>query len=1209
MNSQKKYRTVIPWDRKLEGESVLPLSPSSLRAKSMEMKRKGSLLQADIKGRTALHRAVSDGSIESCEVLLDLGFPVNVQDNEGVTPLALAATSGFGPLVRYLLHRGAQPEVVDNRGLTALYRAVLFKHHDCLKWIIQMGGKVDIQWEKSRRPIHCASRHGDFEILQLLLKSGADPTAKDNDGFSSLHYACVSGSLPCVRELVAHGVRVNERNRVGLTPLHMAVMDGNAALAEIITSALDKQDLNAQDEDGNTALMWAVEHGKEQVLSLLISLKSETNICNRMGQNAFMMSCKYGNLEIFKAISKVTIGREDKDQDGQNGLHIACSFDHDQIADHILSKKLVSYQKDKYGQYPLHIAAKCNSWKCLRVLYSHSVCMTEKDEKGHTALWWACRNGCLESVKVLLEMPHHLEDVDESRQTPLMTAALHGNKEIVKVLLQNGAIAVHRDNMGRTVLHLACAQGFHDVIQDIVRKGGNVNETTKSGMTPLSFALRQGHADVVSILIQLGAKVAAEESGIQGSFEEMPWNSTSNKSLGAGGKNMQDQKLFSPYRLFQFEDSSISEDCYIELCKDKVKYKNSSKRTFHKRNYHSGMRIIFPMDNFNFILDGIAPRSLYLKARCIEDVKIFSHSLSMILQTKGCLSRDSILKMNKSGSSLSSENRPSLNKQQLNQEKSITSSSVASDGRDDSLQKHSKRYELFNQIIGEMDDEAYLKYLSESKSVQMKPNIGNTEGGLHQVGTKIEQKIKKDIAHRRGKGKLIEEFSISKPKEQNILDRKLDQSQVRRNLVEMRAKRMEKLAVSKALSQDEKNLEKEVHEGTSTCSGAPPPPPPPPPMQSDSNSKNGSIKMRIPDEVQEIFGKSYMGTRPTDTNEYVNTKGKKYRGVMWIKISKANAQGSFWVSSQQPTWKHEICLERLEDLFRLPEGLGKDLGIQVSRTVESGIIDPRKAMNIGILLSGVTCTTEDLISMLSKLVLQEETGVSVEFLQGLLKALPSAEELLEISKTTTEMNQLSSVEDFVQKMSCEFGIRTKIEVAIHISTLENRVESLLQDAETICLAMEEILSSESLRSILLIFLKYGNWLNCGTSRSNAAGFSIQSLSKFFDAKSVDQSTSVGKYIAAEIWAELPELAEKLQQELPTVSFAHSIPLDGVYAEFNAIWADYASINKLSGSENEIMWKDETFKAALQAFCHRISPTLQSLQQCFHGETSNVCSRG
>ncbi|KAG1674515.1 Transient receptor potential cation channel subfamily A member 1 [Nymphon striatum] len=156
-------------------------------------------------------------------------------------------------------------------------------------------------------PIHLATRSGRMKCIECLILQGVDINCKNKEDQSPLHFAAKYGRLNTVRQLInsdKHMFLINDTDKNGNTPLHLASENGHVKVISLLLSkgaiiarnhrqqtALHRAAINGytysakvllrvhgflldkQDKDGNTALHYAVQHEKVNVVDLLLHLK------------------------------------------------------------------------------------------------------------------------------------------------------------------------------------------------------------------------------------------------------------------------------------------------------------------------------------------------------------------------------------------------------------------------------------------------------------------------------------------------------------------------------------------------------------------------------------------------------------------------------------------------------------------------------------------------------------------------------------------------------------------------------------------------------------------------------------------------------------------------------------------------------------------------------------------------------------------------
>ncbi|XP_028907851.1 KN motif and ankyrin repeat domain-containing protein 3 isoform X2 [Ornithorhynchus anatinus] len=123
--------------------------------------------------------------------------------------------------------------------------------------------------------LHYSVSHSNFHIVRLLLDTGVCNVDHQNKaGYTALMLAALASveqeeDMDVVRRLFSLG-NVNEKaSQAGQTALMLAVSHGRQ---EMVTALLDSgADVNLQDEEGSTALMCASEHGRVETVRLLLA--------------------------------------------------------------------------------------------------------------------------------------------------------------------------------------------------------------------------------------------------------------------------------------------------------------------------------------------------------------------------------------------------------------------------------------------------------------------------------------------------------------------------------------------------------------------------------------------------------------------------------------------------------------------------------------------------------------------------------------------------------------------------------------------------------------------------------------------------------------------------------------------------------------------------------------------------------------------------
>jgi uncharacterized protein len=264
-------------------------------------------------GMTPLMFAAREGCLDCAKALVEAGARINDYDPDNVTPLILAALNAHFDTAALLANAGADVNRWDFWGRTALWAAVDFD-------TLPRGGRPDRPSTDDTSPIM---------LIDLLLAKGANPNAllkfappyRDNGadrggdqalttGASVLMRAANGGDAEAVKRLLAAGARTDlalaktwRGTMGGITPLMVGSGLGNNVIdtrgrlrtegqaVETVKLLLDaKADVNARDDNGNTALTGAVLRGWNQMVRTLIAAGADPYLANNAGITPYDMA-------------------------------------------------------------------------------------------------------------------------------------------------------------------------------------------------------------------------------------------------------------------------------------------------------------------------------------------------------------------------------------------------------------------------------------------------------------------------------------------------------------------------------------------------------------------------------------------------------------------------------------------------------------------------------------------------------------------------------------------------------------------------------------------------------------------------------------------------------------------------------------------------------------------------------------------------------
>lgn len=217
--------------------------------------------------RTSLLLAVRYGGLAIVKMLVGRGADVRRVDSEGDNPLTMALRGHHTDIAEYLVRLEGMDITSDNLGYTPFNMAAAAGLDPLLKILHELGAPIDYANELGVTALHMAIFNGQVTTMKLLLEWGANIENVTNSGDTPLLAAIEYQDLEMVEILIAEGADITTCGLGSVPPLSIACLSGNE---EIVGLLLAKgADVNPVDEEGQTAMDWAVVYGYHGVIAIL----------------------------------------------------------------------------------------------------------------------------------------------------------------------------------------------------------------------------------------------------------------------------------------------------------------------------------------------------------------------------------------------------------------------------------------------------------------------------------------------------------------------------------------------------------------------------------------------------------------------------------------------------------------------------------------------------------------------------------------------------------------------------------------------------------------------------------------------------------------------------------------------------------------------------------------------------------------------------
>ncbi len=265
-----------------------------------------------------------------------------------------------------------------------------------------------------------------------------------------------------------------------------------------------KTDINAVDEDGNTALHLAAKVNEADLASFLVIKGADSEITNKAGETALHVAIKNDSLETAKILAIVHGNIFAKDASGNMALELALAKG-DAWYDAMITRQTGEI-RDENGQSIVHYFVKTRDEKAIEKCIQVGIPISVKDNNGKTPLNLA------------------FESADNAAAIRIASKLILAGADLARgdFAYFEDAVKTHnmilRFNDGQTPLHIATIDGHTGIVDYILnqktslRLSDILGAQDISGATPLHEAIRYGRADIANLLLGAGAKVDALDS-------------------------------------------------------------------------------------------------------------------------------------------------------------------------------------------------------------------------------------------------------------------------------------------------------------------------------------------------------------------------------------------------------------------------------------------------------------------------------------------------------------------------------------------------------------------------------------------------------------------------------------------------------------------------------------------------------------------------
>lgn len=306
----------------------------------------------------------------------------------------------------------------------------------------------------------------------------------------------------------------------------------NNKIEEAKSKFVSKYDINAIDENGNTALHAAAEINDASLVLFLLCYGADPDLKNYNSQTSLHVAIENNSKASAQQLVNYGCNIFARDADGKTAMENAFQKD-SSYYDIFITEKTAEQRDSITGKSILHYFVEDADEMAIFTCVRKNIPLSPKDNEGKTPLDLAFadieNSGMAEIAAILITNGAEQVSSDfdyfqtavanrninyrfEDGQTPLHYAAIAGHKSITKYLLENNADTNVQDSSGATPLHEAVRYGHTEIAKMLLDAGASVDAKDNLGKTPILLIIpEKQQQELYSLLISHKSDISGKD--------------------------------------------------------------------------------------------------------------------------------------------------------------------------------------------------------------------------------------------------------------------------------------------------------------------------------------------------------------------------------------------------------------------------------------------------------------------------------------------------------------------------------------------------------------------------------------------------------------------------------------------------------------------------------------------------------------------------
>jgi len=317
-----------------------------------------------------------------------------------------------------------------------------------------------------------------------------------------------------VKALAEEGCNLEAVDDQGWTALMFASQNGHDKVVNALIYA--KCNLDSTNAYGRNALMYASERGYSNVVKYLVTAKCELNAQHVYDKTALMYAAEGGHVKVVRRLVKAHANLNLKNYYGRTALTYAQKLGHDDVAKmlQVMCGTLLAVEDDEIehrfkSRQKSFVESKRNDvYLTAEVLADPSLLADFMDHR----LLVRDLPANVADRSIVLQLRWLGGNMNVPGLTSLLKSSEEGDARLATALIDARCDLEKKDKMGFSSLMHAAKNGHEEIVRALVDAKCNLNAANVIGhTTALMYAADQAYHKVVQILVDAGCDVEARK--------------------------------------------------------------------------------------------------------------------------------------------------------------------------------------------------------------------------------------------------------------------------------------------------------------------------------------------------------------------------------------------------------------------------------------------------------------------------------------------------------------------------------------------------------------------------------------------------------------------------------------------------------------------------------------------------------------------------